>query len=155
MASNVEPAGKISEKFNTDNEAGSKEPHFDEARSDHTNDVEDIDGDYGSYNNHIFSDPKVAEYWAHVYEKAQYEGRHRFDPTITWSAAEEKRLKRKVGDIVVLHMPMATNGDRQIDWRIMTWCWLMFVALDLNRKNINRGGYSFLSWSRKLGSVEE
>lgn len=82
--------------------------------------VEDIDGDYGSYGNHVFSDPTVAEYWRGIYEKARYEGRHRYDPTFTWSAAEEKRLKRK------------------IDFRIMIWAWLMFLALDLNRRNINR-----------------
>lgn len=78
-------------------------------------------GDYGSDSNHVFSDPKVADYWRGVYEKAQYEGRHRFDPTLTWSADEEKKLKRRV------------------DYRIMTWCWVMFLALDLNRRNINRG----------------
>ncbi|USW54319.1 Putative major facilitator superfamily, MFS transporter superfamily [Septoria linicola] len=77
-------------------------------------------GDYGSDSNHAFSDPKVADYWRGVYEKAQYEGRHRFDPTLTWSADEEKKLKRRV------------------DYRIMTWCWVMFLALDLNRRNINR-----------------
>ncbi|KAG8630706.1 hypothetical protein KVT40_002325 [Elsinoe batatas] len=81
---------------------------------------EDIDGDYGSYHNHIFKDPKVAEYWRNVYENASYEGRHRFDPHITWTATEEKRLRRK------------------IDIRVMTWCWMMFLALDLNRRNINR-----------------
>ncbi|KAJ6263610.1 Acetamidase [Drechslerella dactyloides] len=81
---------------------------------------QDIDGDYGSYDNHIFSDPRVAEYWRGVYEKAIYEGRHRFDPKITWSAAEEKRLKR------------------MIDSRVMTWAWLMFFALDVNWRNINR-----------------
>src|SRR5690242_14855110 len=26
----------------------------------------------------------------------------------------------------------------QLDWRITLWAWLMFVSLDLNRKNINR-----------------
>lgn len=55
-----------------------------------------VDGDYGSDSNHVFADPKVAEYWRQVYEKAEYEGRHRFDPEITWSAEEEKKLKRKV-----------------------------------------------------------
>ncbi|EME79282.1 uncharacterized protein MYCFIDRAFT_79616 [Pseudocercospora fijiensis CIRAD86] len=79
-----------------------------------------VEGDYGSDRNHVFADEKVADYWRDVYEKAKYEGRHRFDPDITWSADEEKRLKRK------------------IDFRIMTWCWLMFLALDLNRRNINR-----------------
>ncbi|TKX22531.1 MFS transporter-like protein 92 [Elsinoe australis] len=81
---------------------------------------EEIDGDYGSYHDHVFKDPKVADYWRNVYEKAHYEGRHRFDPNMTWSATEEKRLRRKV------------------DFRIMTWCWMMFMALDLNRRNINR-----------------
>ncbi len=61
-----------------------------------SDEAEDIDGDYGSYGDHIFSDPKVAAYWAGVYEKATYEGRHRFDPTFTWSATEEKRVRRKV-----------------------------------------------------------
>jgi hypothetical protein len=31
-----------------------------------------------------------------------------------------------------------TFGDAQIDWRIMLWAWVMFVALDIHRKNINR-----------------
>ncbi|SMR53101.1 unnamed protein product [Zymoseptoria tritici ST99CH_1E4] len=77
-------------------------------------------GGYGSDHHHAFAKPEVAEYWRGVYEAAQYEGRHRFDPDVTWSAEEEKKLLRK------------------IDWRIMTWCWLMFLALDLNRRNINR-----------------
>jgi len=29
----------------------------------------------------------------------------------------------------------------QVDFRIMSWCWLMFLALDLNRRNINRGTF--------------
>lgn len=51
---------------------------------------------HGSYDDHVFSDRVTAEYWRNVYEKAQYEGRHRFDPNYTWTAAEEKRLVRKV-----------------------------------------------------------
>ena len=64
--------------------------------SANNSDDEDIEGDYGSYRDHVFSDPKVAAYWRGVYETAQYEGRHRFDPALTWSAKEEKALKRKV-----------------------------------------------------------
>ncbi|KAF9260870.1 MFS general substrate transporter [Marasmius fiardii PR-910] len=82
-------------------------------------DVE-VQGDYGSGRDHPFSDPKIADYWRNVYEDAKYEGRHRFDPNFTWSASEELRMRRKV------------------DLRVITWCWLMFFALDLNRKNINR-----------------
>ena len=31
---------------------------------------------------------------------ANYEGRHRYDPKITWTDEEEKRLIRRVSDIV-------------------------------------------------------
>lgn len=50
-----------------------------------------------------FLDPEIAEYWTGVYEKAQYECRHVFDPALTWSAEEEKQLIRK------------------LDWRICLW----------------------------------
>ncbi|KAI0840524.1 MFS general substrate transporter [Hypoxylon sp. FL0890] len=76
--------------------------------------------DYGSAGDHIFSDPSVAEYWRRVYEKARYENRHRFDPEYRWTAEEERRLVRK------------------IDARIMVWAWIMFCALDMHRRNINR-----------------
>ncbi|KAI1085799.1 MFS general substrate transporter [Whalleya microplaca] len=80
----------------------------------------ETDGDYGSLGTHVFSDPAVADHWRNVYEKARYENRHRFDPEYKWTAEEEKRLVRKV------------------DFRIMTWAWLMFCALDMHRRNINR-----------------
>ena len=51
---------------------------------------------YGSYEDHPFNVNVTAEYWRSVYETAKYEGRHRFDPDFTWTAAEEKRLVRKV-----------------------------------------------------------
>ncbi|KAI0847772.1 MFS general substrate transporter [Daldinia vernicosa] len=76
--------------------------------------------EYGSTDDHIFTDPAVAEYWRAKYEKAGYENRHRFDPEYKWTAEEERRLVRKV------------------DARIMVWAWLMFCALDMHRRNINR-----------------
>ncbi|KAI1144010.1 MFS general substrate transporter [Hypoxylon sp. FL0543] len=76
--------------------------------------------DYGSVGDHVFSDPSVAEHWRGVYEKARYENRHRFDPEYKWTADEERRLVRK------------------IDARIMVWAWIMFCALDMHRRNINR-----------------
>ncbi|KAL7273650.1 hypothetical protein RUND412_003478 [Rhizina undulata] len=79
-----------------------------------------VEGDYGSQGGHIFEQKKIADYWRDVYENAKYEGRHRYDPTYKWTAAEEKKLLRK------------------IDWRIMLWTFLMFCSLDLNRKNITR-----------------
>lgn len=66
--------------------------------SDVSNDAAESqrDGHYGSTDEHIFADPATAEYWRLKYEKAGYENRHRFDPDFTWSAAEEKKLVRKV-----------------------------------------------------------
>lgn len=50
-----------------------------------------------------FSDPEVASYYATLYEKSQYECRHVFDPTLEWTAAEEKKLVRK------------------LDWHVCLW----------------------------------
>ncbi|KAH8758988.1 major facilitator superfamily domain-containing protein [Diaporthe sp. PMI_573] len=61
-----------------------------------------------------------SEHWRNIYEKAGYENRHRFDPGFTWTAEDERKLVRKV------------------DLRIMTWAWIMFCALDMHRRNINR-----------------
>nr|UWK20095.1 major facilitator superfamily transporter (MSF) [Trichoderma rubi] len=77
-------------------------------------------GSFGSTDDHPFTDPAMTAHWTQIYEKANYENRHRFDPEFTWTAEEEKRLVRK------------------IDLRIMLWAWVMFCALDLHRRNINR-----------------
>ncbi|KAF5680564.1 permease [Fusarium heterosporum] len=69
---------------------------------------------------HPFTDPEIADRWRKVYEKAEYENRHRFDPGFTWTAREEKKLVRK------------------IDFRICLWAWVMFLSLDFHRRNINR-----------------
>lgn len=49
-----------------------------------------------------------------------YEGAHRFDPNATWTAEEENQLVRK------------------LDIRICLWACIMFVALQLDRANINQ-----------------
>lgn len=54
---------------------------------------------YGSVEPHVFSDPASAQYWREVFEKAQYECRHRFDTSFQWSAQDEKLLKWKVDTI--------------------------------------------------------
>jgi len=59
-------------------------------------DEERAANDLGSDGEHVFSDPKVAEYWRGVYENARYECRHRFDPSATWTPEEEKKLRRRV-----------------------------------------------------------
>lgn len=50
-----------------------------------------------------FLDPDVATHWTTVYEKSQYECRHVFDPSFTWTREEEKRLVRR------------------LDWRVCLW----------------------------------
>jgi hypothetical protein len=50
-----------------------------------------------------FRDPVVAQHWRDVYEKSSYECRHVFDPSLSWSEEEERRLVRK------------------LDWRICLW----------------------------------
>lgn len=60
-----------------------------------------------------FLDPDVSEYWRQAYEKSEYECRHVFDPTLTWSEEEEKRLIRR------------------LDWRICLWA-VGKLALFLN-----------------------
>ncbi|KAJ9478382.1 putative transporter [Pseudozyma hubeiensis] len=69
---------------------------------------------------HVFQDEKVAEHWRQLYDSTKYENRHRFDPSFEWTAEEEKKVVRKV------------------DFRILAWSWVMFMSLDLIRKNINR-----------------
>lgn len=56
---------------------------------------------HGSYEDHPFSDRVTAQYWREVYEKAEYEGRHRLDPNYTWTADEERKLVRKVSAVFV------------------------------------------------------
>lgn len=59
-------------------------------------DLEKATPEYGSYPDHIFANEEVANYWRAVYGKSRYEGRHQFDPTLEWSAAEEIRIRKKV-----------------------------------------------------------
>jgi hypothetical protein len=54
-------------------------------------------------NKNPFSDPDVAAYYEMVYDKSQYECRHVFDPTLEWTAAEEKKIIRK------------------LDWHVCLW----------------------------------
>ncbi|CAF9910960.1 MAG: hypothetical protein GOMPHAMPRED_007247 [Gomphillus americanus] len=65
-----------------------------------------------------FLDPKVEAYWRQIYEQAQYECRHEFDPHAQWTPKEEKKLVRK------------------LDLRITTWACIMFFALNMDRKNL-------------------
>ncbi|KAE8153468.1 major facilitator superfamily domain-containing protein [Aspergillus avenaceus] len=68
--------------------------------------------------NNPFADPEVAERYALIYEKAQYECRHVFDPTMTWTPEEEKALVRK------------------LDMRVCLWACVMFFGLQVDRGNL-------------------
>ena len=61
------------------------------------------DEDGEAFRKNPFLDPDVAEHWANVYEKSQYECRAQFDPAFTWTEEEEKKLVRR------------------LDWRVCLW----------------------------------
>ena len=72
----------------------------------------DTSGGYGSSDEHVFSDPSIADYWRKKYEKAGYENRHRYDPNYKWTAEEEKRLVRKVSSGRKLDVIAEQTGER-------------------------------------------
>ncbi|EAW12293.1 putative MFS transporter [Aspergillus clavatus NRRL 1] len=72
----------------------------------------------GSHVNNPFADPEVAERYRLLYEKAQYECRHVFDPSMTWTPEEEKKLVRK------------------LDWHVCLWACVMFFGLQVDRGNL-------------------
>lgn len=68
----------------------------------------------------IFANPDVAQHFSDLYEKAQYENRHLFDPKLEWTVAEEKKLIWK------------------LDWYVTTWACIMFAALTIDRSNLGQ-----------------
>lgn len=65
----------------------------------------------------VFDDPVLAHFYQPHY---LYEGLHRFDPRADWTKAEEEKVVSK------------------IDKWIMSWCCVMFIALQLDRGNIKQ-----------------
>ena len=62
-----------------------------------------------------FADAKVAEHYRQVYDNAQYECRHVYNPDLEWTQVEEKKLLRKLDRHVALlacFMFFALNLDR-------------------------------------------
>lgn len=78
---------------------------------DHGRESEDLD-------KNPFLDTKIADHYRKIYEVAKYECRHVFDPDLTWTYAEERRLVRK------------------LDVRVCLWACIMFFALQVDRKNL-------------------
>lgn len=67
-----------------------------------------------------FLDPDVASHWIAIYEKAEYESRHMFDPAFTWTAEEEKKIVRKLDWRVCL---WAVSCHVLLDWLYTNWVW--------------------------------
>lgn len=63
-----------------------------------------------------FLDPETAEYWKKVYDGCDYECRHAFDPTLTWSKREEQELVRK------------------LDWKVCLWAVRSILGTSLLRE---------------------
>lgn len=72
------------------------------------------------YQKNPFLDPDVASHYRVLYEKARYECRHVFDPSLEWTPVEEKAIVRK------------------LDWRVSLWACVAFAALNIDRKNISQ-----------------
>lgn len=63
----------------------------------------DLDEEGDQLKKNPFLDPDVSEHWTAVYEKADYECRHIFDPALTWTDEEEKKIVRR------------------LDWHVCLW----------------------------------
>lgn len=91
------------------------------------------DDPYNIEKKNPFADPVAAEHWRQVYEKSQYECRHVYDPTLTWTEEEEKKIVRK------------------LDWRVCLWAvsFLLLLLLPtepLRDGVVGRGLFPSLSW---------
>ncbi|SCV03025.1 LANO_0G01684g1_1 [Lachancea nothofagi CBS 11611] len=83
-------------------------------------DIEVSSAESASEKRNPFLDPQIEKHYRGVYEKCGYECAGVFDPDLTWSQAEEKRLLRK------------------LDLRVALSACLMFAALQIDRGNLQQ-----------------
>lgn len=69
---------------------------------------------------HVFQDPQVAAYYRDLYDKSNYECRHLFDPELTWTEEEDRKIVRKN------------------DWYVVFWAYIMFTGLNFDRFNVKQ-----------------
>ena len=67
-----------------------------------------------------FADPKVAEYYKEIYERAGYECRSAYDPLFEWSNVEEEDIVRK------------------LDYRVALTACILFAGLQIDRGNLGQ-----------------
>lgn len=94
----------------------------------------DVESDLSTHKpDNPFADPVVAEYYRDVYERAQYECRHVFDPEVEWTEEEEKAIVRK------------------LDWRVSLTSCILFISLQVDRGNLSQAAAdNFLDVRQKL-----
>lgn len=98
--------------------SGEKVPN-DQVILEDTHSSVSIDDERSSIDENPFADQKMADYYMDIYEKSGYECRHYVDPKLTWTKEEERKVTWKT------------------DFHVVAWAFIMFVALDIDRSNIN------------------
>lgn len=83
-------------------------------------DISQIPSESQITEDHVFTDPSVADYYRALYEKSKYECRHLFDPTFTWTKQEDRAVVRKN------------------DLKVTLLTFVMFMALDFDRYNVSQ-----------------
>ena len=95
----------------------------------------DSDEDGEAFRKNPFLDPDVAEHWSSTYEKSEYECRHVFDPSFTWTEEEEKKLVRRLDWHVCLWAVSSFRFSRIFKSLKSLQC-VMFFGLQVDRGNL-------------------
>ena len=83
-----------------------------------------------------FRDPIAAQHWREVYDASQYECRHVYDPSLTWTEEEEKNLIRKLDWRVCLWAVCSLQNRSGEGTSNQVWQCIMFFGLQVDRGNL-------------------